>query len=160
MHTRIVALAATAATAAVLTVASPAQAKAVEMFDRSAFDSTPVVTASGWSISAPTAGELGGWLDMTVTAADGTKPSNGACETATVDAVLTVAPGESFTIHTTGELCAHFTDGTPSLFGSFGAKQTSYSGPHKKAKLVGDGFVSFGHSFLGAQGAVTLSVRR
>jgi hypothetical protein len=160
MHTRIVALAATAATAAVLTVAAPAQAKTVESFDRRAFDSTPVVTASGWSMSAPTAGELGGWLEMTVTAADGTKPSNGNCEPATVDAVLTVAPGESFTIHTTGELCAHFTDGTPSLFGSFGAKQMSYSGPHRKAKLVGEGFVSFGHSFFGAQGAVTLSVRR
>jgi hypothetical protein len=159
MHTRIVALAATAATAAVLTAAAPAQAKTVESFDRRAFDGTPVVTASGWSLSAPTAGELGGWLDMTVTAADGTKPSNGTCELATVDAVLTVAPGESFTIRTTGELCAHFTDGTPSLFGSFGAKQMSYSGSHKKAKLVGEGFVSFGHSFLGAQGAVTLSVR-
>ena len=160
MYTRILALAATAATAAVLSVAAPAQAKSVETFDRRTFDSTPVVTDSGWSISAPTAGELGGWLDMTVTAADGTKPSNGTCELATVDAVLTVAPGESFTIHTTGELCAHFTDGTPSLFGSFGAKQMSYSGSHKKAKLVGEGFVSFGHSFLGAQGAVTLSVRR
>jgi hypothetical protein len=160
MHTRIIALAATAATAAVLSVASPAQAKTVESFDRRAFDSTPVVTASGWSISAPTAGELGGWLDMTVTAGDGTKPSNGTCEVANVDAVLTVAPGVSFTIRTTGELCAHFTDGTPSLFGSFGAKQMSYSGPYKKAKLVGDGFVSFGHSFLGAQGSVALSVRR
>jgi hypothetical protein len=160
MYTRIVALAATATTAAVLAIAPPAQAKTVESFDRRAFDSTPVVTAEGWSISAPTAGELGGWLDMTVTAADGTKPSNGTCELANVDAVLTVAPGESFTIHTTGELCAHFTNGTPSLFGSFRAKQMSYSGSYKKAKLVGEGFVSFGHSFLGAQGAVTLSVRR
>ena len=159
MHTRIVALAATAAAVAALAVAPPAQAKTIESFDRSAFDSTPVVTAPGWSISAPTAGELGGWLEMTVAAADGTKPANGTCEPATVDAVLTVAPGESFTIHTTGELCAHFIDGTPSLFGAFGAKQTSYSGPHNKAKVVGDGFVSFGHSFLGAQGAVTLSVR-
>ena len=160
MYTRILALAATAATATVLTVATPAQAKSVETFDRRAFDSTPVVTASGWSISAPTAGELGGRLDMTVTAADGTKPSNGTCELATVDAVLSVAPGESFTIRTTGELCGIVTVGTPSLFGSFGARQMSYSGSHKKAKLIGEGFVSFGHSFLGAQGSVTLTVRQ
>lgn len=160
MHTRIVAAAVTAATAAMLAVALPAQAKTVDSFDRRAFDSSPDVTTAGWTISAPTAGELGGWLDMTVTAADGAKPTNGTCEPATVDAVLTVAPGEAFTIRTTGELCARFIDGTPSLFGSFGAKQMSYSGPHKKAKVVGDGFVSFGHSFLGAQGAVTLSVRR
>ena len=161
MRSQILAAAVNAAVAAATVAVAPAaQAKTVEFFDRSAFDPAPVVTAAGWSLSAPTAGELGGWLDMTVTAADGTIPANGTCEPADVDAVLTVTPGESFTIHTTGELCAHFLDGTPSLFASFRDKQTTYSGPQKKAKVVGDGFVGFGSSFSGAQGSVTMSVRR
>lgn len=162
MHTRIVAGAAAAAataTATVLAVTTPAHAARVESFDRSAFDTSPDVTVAGWTISAPTAGELGGRLDMTVTVADGTIPANGTCEPANVDSVLTVAPGEAFTIHTVADVCTHFLDGTPSLFGSFDAKQTTYSGTHKKARVVGDGFVSFGHSFLGAQGTVTLAVR-
>jgi hypothetical protein len=160
MHTRIVAATAAAATAAVLAVAAPAQAASVEAFDRSAFDTSPDVTVAGWAISAPTSGELGGWLDMTVTVTDGSIPANGTCEPANVDAVLTVAPGETFTIHTVADLCTHLLDGTPSLFGSFGAKQTTYSGAHKKARVVGEGFVSFGRGHLGAQGTVSLSVRR
>jgi hypothetical protein len=159
MSTRVIAAAAVAAAATALFTAPAAHAATVQTFDRRAFDASPDITASGWSISAATAGELGGWLDMSVNAVDGTVPAAGQGETATVDSVLTVAPGESFTIHTTGDLCAHFIDGSPSLFGSFNAKQVTYSGTHKKARLAGDGFVSFGYNAVGAQGDVTLSVR-
>jgi hypothetical protein len=151
--------AAIAAAAVLVGVASaPAQAKEAASFDRSAFDATPVTTSSGWTISAATAGELGGWLDMTVAAVDGAPPSSGSCEPARDEAVLTVAPGESFTISTTAELCAHVVDGSPSLFGSFDARQVAYSGARKKAKVDG-GFVGFGSGFLGAQGSVSLTVR-
>ena len=145
--------------AALTLIAPSAQAATLERFDRTAFDTTPDASAAGWSISHATAGELGGWLDMTVRAQDGSIPENGQCEMADVDAVLTVSPGESFAVHTTGELCAHFIDGTPSLFGSFGDRQATYTGTHRKARIVGDGNVGFGSSWLGAQGAVTLAVR-
>lgn len=157
MSRRIVAAGAAAAT---LLITPSAYAASTETYDRSAFDGTPEVIASGWTLSAATSGELGGWLDMSVQAADGSVPPAGQCEPANVDAVLTVAPGETFTVHTTAELCGHFIDGSPSLFGSFGAKQVTYHGAHKKARLVGDGFVSFGRSAIGALGSVTLTVRR
>ncbi len=156
-HRILTAAVALVATVATVAVAAPAQAKTVDSFDRSAFDATPTATAAGWSISAATSGELGGWLDMTVRALDGTTPAAGGCEPAAVDAVLTVAPGETFTIHTTAELCAHVVDGSPSLFGGFDS--ATYAGSRKKARLVGDGFVGFGAGFLGAQGSVTLAVR-
>jgi hypothetical protein len=69
-----------------------------------------------------------------------------------------VAPGEFFTISTTGELCSHFIDGTPTLNAYFGDKQVSYSGTHKHAR-VSNGSIAFTNSWLGGQGAVGLSVR-
>lgn len=149
----------TVVAAAVLVAMQSAHAASVQRYDRTAFDGTPEVTAAGWSISAATNGELDGWLDLSVSAIDGTVPGPGQCEPASVSAVLTVAPGESFAIRTTADLCGHAVDGSPSLFGSFGAKQVTYTGTHKKTKLVRDGFVSFGAGFLGAQGGVTMSVR-
>lgn len=156
MHTRSTF---TAAFAAVLILVTPAaQAATSDRFDRSAFDRAPVVTGSGYTMSGATAGELGGHLSLSVQATDGTLPAQGQCETADVQAVLTVAPGESFAIDTTGNLCSHFIDGTPTLNAYFGAKQVSYTGTHKRAR-VRDGSIGFKNSFIGAQGSVGLSVR-
>lgn len=142
-----------------LTLLAPAaQAGSVDRFDRSAFDSTPAVTASGYEMEGATSGELGGYLSLSVQAADGTVPAAGECETADVRAVLTVSPGETFSIDTHGELCGHIIDGTPILNAYFGAKQVDYSGSHKKAR-VSNGMIAFTKSFLGAQGSVGLSVR-
>jgi hypothetical protein len=157
MHHRIPFAAALAASALILT-APTAHASTVDRFDRSAFDNSPAVTDSGFTMAGATAGELGGYLSLSVQAADGTLPAQGDCETADVQAVLTVAPGESFTIGTTGELCSHFIDGTPTLNAYFGAKQVSYAGTHKHARVT-NGMIGFQKSFLGAQGSVGLSVR-
>ena len=145
-------------TAALILVAPAAQGATLDRFDRSAFDSAPVVTGSGYTMSGATAGELGGHLTLSVQASDGTLPAQGQCETADVQAVLTVAPGETFSITTKGELCSHFIDGTPTLNAYFGAKQVSYSGSHKRARVT-NGIIGFTNSFLGAQGSVGLSVR-
>ena len=128
MHARSTITAALAAAALIL-IAPAAQAATVDRFDRSAFDSSPVVTGSGYTMSGATSGELGGYLSLSVQASDGTLPAQGECETADVQAVLTVAPGESFTINTTGELCSHFIDGTPTLNAYFGAKQVTTQAP-------------------------------
>ena len=157
MNTRSTFTAAIAAAALVL-VAPAAQAASVDRFDRSTFDSTPEVSESGYAMAGATAGELGGYLTLAVQASDGTLPAQGDCEAADVQAVLTVSPGESFTITTTGELCSHFIDGTPSLNAYFGAKQVSYRGTHKHARVT-NGIIGFQHTFLGAQGQVGLSVR-
>jgi hypothetical protein len=157
MHARSTLTAALAAAALIL-VAPAAQAATLDRFDRSAFDSTPVVTGSGYEMSGATAGELGGYLSLSVQAADGSVPAQGQCETADVQAVLTVAPGESFAIATTGELCSHFIDGTPTLNAYFGAKQVTYTGTHKRARVT-NGIIAFKNSFIGAQASVGLSVR-
>jgi len=157
MHARSTLTAAFAAAALILVIPA-AQAAASDRFDRSAFDGAPVVTGSGYAMSGATAGELGGHLSLSVQATDGTLPAQGQCETADVQAVLTVAPGESFAIDTTGELCSHFIDGTPTLNAYFGAKQVSYTGTHKHAR-VSDGIIGFKNGFIGAQGSIGLSVR-
>jgi hypothetical protein len=158
MHARSILTAAVAAAAALTLAAPAAQAATTDRFDRRAFDPAPVLTDSGYAMSGATAGELGGHLALSVQAADGTVPAQGQCETADVHAVLTVSPGESFTIDTTGELCSHFIDGTPVLNAYFGAKQVSYEGTHKKAR-VSNGIIGFTNSFLGARASVGLSVR-
>ena len=71
---------------------------------------------------------------------------------------LTVAPAETFVITTTGELCSHFTDGTPTFNADFGKLQVSYTGTHRRARAT-EGTISFTNSWLGAQGSVGLSVR-
>jgi hypothetical protein len=151
----------TLAAAALLLVAPTAAQGAptsVERFDRRAFDSAGVATGSGYAMEGATAGELGGHLRLEIEATDGTVPAQGQCETADVRAVLTVSPGESFAIETTGELCSHFIDGTPILNAYFGAKQVEYVGSHKRARVT-DGIIAFSKSFLGAQGSVGLTVR-
>jgi hypothetical protein len=148
--------------AAALTVMTSAAAHgaptSVDRFDRSAFDSAGVATGSGYSMQGATSGELGGYLTLAIEATDGTLPAQGECETAHVQAVLTVSPGESFAIDTTGELCSHFISGTPILNAYFGARQVEYSGAHKRAR-VSDGIIGFTKGWLGAQGSVGLSVR-
>ena len=149
----------TAFAVAALTLVTPAaQAATSDRFDRSAFDGAPVVTGSGYAMSAATAGELGGHLSLSAQASDGTIPTQGQCEAADVQAVLTVSPGESFAIETTGELCSHVIDGSPTLNAYFGTKQVSYTGTHKRARVT-DGIIGFKNSFIGAQGSVGLSVR-
>jgi len=157
MHARTTLTAALTA-AGLMLVTPAAQAATSERFDRSAFDSAPVVTGSGYAMSAATAGELGGHLSLAVQPIDNTIPAQGTCETADVRAVLTVAPGESFEIATTGELCSHFIDGTPTLNAYFGNKQVEYTGSHKRARVT-DGIIAFKNSFMGAQASVGLSVR-
>ena len=157
MHARKI-LMTTLATSAALALASPgAQAATTVRFDRSAFDRAPVVTTTGYSMAGDTAGELGGHLSLSVQVKDGTLPAWGECEPATVGAVLTVSPGESFAIATTGELCSHFIDGTPTVNAYFGKKQVSYTGSHKHARVT-DGLIAFKHSWLGGQGSVGMSV--
>jgi len=162
MHARSTLTAALAAAAFILVApateaAQAATADRFDRFDRSAFDSAPVVTSSGYTMSGATAGELGGYLSLSVHATDGTLPAQGQCEPADVQAVLTVEPGESFTINTTGELCSHFIDGAPTLNAYFGAKQVTYSGGHKRARVT-NGIIGFTNSF-GAQGSVGMDVR-
>lgn len=157
MHARKI-LMTTLATSAALALASPgAQAATTVRFDRSAFDRAPVVTTTGYSMAGDTAGELGGHLSLSVQVKDGSLPAWGECEPATVGAVLTNSPGESFAIATTGELCSHFIDGTPTLNAYFGKKQVSYTGSHKHARVT-DGLIAFKHSWLGGQGSVGMSV--
>ena len=151
-------LAAAAVAVAITVTASPAHAATLESFQRSAFDGTPVVSAAGYVMAGPTSGELGGHLQLSVKAADDTVPEAGQCETATVQAVLTVADRETFTIDTSGELCT-LRDGSPRLNAYFGDKQTTYTGTHKRAKIAGDGLIAFSNSWFGAQGSVALSVR-
>lgn len=158
MFARTTVTAAVAATAALMVAMPAAQASTLDRFDRRAFDSAPVVRAAGYSMAGATAGELGGYLDLSVDARDGTLPAPGQCEAADVEARLTVSPGESFVIRTVGELCSHVVDGSPTVNAYFGAKQVTYSGTHKRARVT-DGMIASTRSFLGAQGSVGLTVR-
>ena len=144
----------------VLVLGAPgAQARpSYEFIDRAAFDGAPTITEAGYTMSAATRGELGGHLDLTVLAVDGTLPGANQCEAATADATLTTSPGETWEISTTGEICGHFTDGSPSFNAGFGKNQVTYTGPRTRIQLK-SGFVSFGYSWLGAQGSVALSIR-
>jgi hypothetical protein len=157
MHARKILMTTLAATAALVFAAPGAQAATRERFDRGSFDPAPVVTSTGYSMAGDTAGELGGHLTMSVQVKDGSLPAWGECEPARVQAVLTVSPGESFAIDTTGELCSHFIDGTPTVNAYFGKKQVSYTGSHKHARVT-DGMIAVKQSWLGAQGSVGLSV--
>ncbi|MGH3505723.1 MAG: hypothetical protein ACRDO2_00810 [Nocardioidaceae bacterium] len=158
-----VTVAAGAALAAALTAAAvaPAQAKTTELVDRSMFEGTPERTASTLHLSGATSGPLGGALDFTATAVDGTLPTVfGSCEDVDVSAVLTVSPGEVLTVATTGEACAHIVDGTLQINAFFGPEQVTYEGTaHKKAKLVGDGLIAAAHHTFGGQASFSGSFR-
>jgi hypothetical protein len=154
---------ATTAAAVALTVVAPlaAHAKTTEYVDKRIFDSAPTVTAGSWHLDGMTAGDIGPTLDVTVTAADGTLPTtSNACEPVDVVAVLTLAPGEVLTVRTTGEACAPFLGGTPAVNAYFGDEETEYQGTaHKRVKIVGDGLISAGGSFLGYLATFNASVK-
>ncbi|MDT7783421.1 MAG: hypothetical protein QOF58_1840 [Pseudonocardiales bacterium] len=153
----------TTAVAAIALSAIPlsAQAKSIELIDRSVFDGTPVRTASALELAGPTAGPLGGFFELTVTAADGTLPTVfGSCEPVDVAGVLTVSPGEVLTVHTHGEACAHIIDGTLQVNSYFDKKDVSYEGSeHKKAAVVGDGLIAAAHHWYGGQASFSGTVR-
>jgi hypothetical protein len=138
-----------------LTVALPmsAQAKTTEYLDRSLFDGTPQRTASTFHVDGPTAGPLGGALDLTVTAQDGTLPTErGASEPVDVTAILTVSPGEVITVVTTGEANIHQFGDVLQVNAYFDKKDVTYEGTeHKRVKVVGDGLIAAAHQFFGGQ---------
>jgi hypothetical protein len=154
-------LTATLAGVAVTLAAPAAHATKLEVFDRYAADYAPVVSASGYVMQGPASGEPGSSLQLSVKAVDDSLPLEGECEPASVQAVLTVAPGETFTIGTTGELCGIVGDGSPALTASFGAAQTTYSGTaHKRVRVIGEAAIKSRTGWFGAYGAVEgLSVR-
>ncbi len=162
MHARttlVTTLTTTLTAAAIVLTAPAAQARPTyEFIDRSAFDAAPVVTSSGWDMSADTRGELGGHLTLSVHAADGTVPGAGACEPARVEALLTTTPGETFEIRTTGELCGHPVDGSPTLSAGVKRNQVTYTGPRTRVS-VRSGLSGFGYGGLGAQGSVNLTLQ-
>lgn len=145
----------TTGAAVVVSVALPmsAQAKTTELVDRSLFDSTPQRTASSLHLDGPTAGPLGGALDLTITARDGSLPTEwGACEPVDVTAALTISPGEVLSVATTGEACAHQFSGVLQVNAYFDRMNVSYDGAeHKKVKLVGDGLIAAAHQWYGGQ---------
>ncbi len=153
-----------AALVAVALSAAPAsaQTRTVENISRSTFDSSPVVTASSLHIDGATAGELGGFLDLVVTAKDGSLPTaQGACDRVHVDAVLTVSPGEQLTVHTKGEVCMHQFSPTLILNASFRNRHVTYTGTaHGRVKVVGDGLIAASNStFFGYGASVSAAVR-
>jgi len=149
----------TGVAAAVLTVALPlsAQARETESISRSLFDSTPERTVSSLRIDGPTAGPLGGALDLTVTALDGSLPTvRGATEPVEVTAVLTLSPGEVLTITTTGEASVHPFGDVLTALAYFDKKDVTYEGTeHHKVKVVGDGLISAGQQWYGGQASVS-----
>jgi hypothetical protein len=152
-----------ATTAAVALTALPmtAQAADSELIDRANYDATVDKTSASMHIAAATRGELGGYLDVTLTADDGTLPvGSNVCEPATVDAILTIAPGETFTVRAPGEACTTFYGDSIQANAPFGTKDTTYVGTHKKAKIVREGFLSVGViDWLGGQAAFSATVK-
>ena len=67
-------LIAAAAGALLATFPGSATAAPTQTIDRSVFDATPERTASSLRVDGPTAGPLGGAMDVTVRASDGTLP--------------------------------------------------------------------------------------
>jgi len=118
-------------------------------------------TAASLHLDGPTAGPLGGAMDLTVTAQDGALPTAfGSCEPVDVTAVVTFSPGEVLTVSTTGEACAHIVDGTLQVNAFFAARDVTYTGSeHKKAKLVGDGLVAAAHHTFGGQASFSGAFR-
>lgn len=158
-RTTLAAITTTIGVAALVLTGPGAQARpSYELIDRSAFDPAPTAVAGGWTMSAPTRGELGGHLTLTLRASDGTLPGANECEEATAEATLVTTPGETFRVSATGEVCGHFADGSPSFFGAAGRKDVSYAGPRRKPH-VKSAFVGFGHDWLGAQGSVSLTLK-
>ncbi len=158
----LITAAATAAAAITLTATGAAASTTTENLSRRTYDSAPQLTGSSWHIDGATAGPLGGYLDLTASAADGSLPTApGECEPVDVVAVLTVSPGEVLTVRTRrGEACVHQFGGTLSLNASFRKRHLTYEGTeHAAVRVVGDGLLSAGQLFTGAQAAFNATVR-
>ncbi len=151
-----------AATVALSALPLAAHAATTEMIDRAAYDGTVDKTASSLHMAAETRGELGGYLDVTVTAKDGTLPTgSNVCEPAVIDAVLTVSPGETMTARVRGDLCTGFYGDSMTANGAIDKKAFDYEGTaHSKAKLVGEGLISVGViDWFGGQAAFSATVK-
>ena len=136
-------LAATLATAALSALPLTAHAAQAELIDRSNYVGSVERTADSVRIAAATSGELGGYLDVTMTAQDGSLPvGSEVCEPVTIDAVLTVAPAETFTLHVPGEACTTFYGDALRGSADFDNQDVAYEGTHKKVKVVGEGRIS------------------
>lgn len=162
MSTRTL-LAISAATVA-LAVGVPTSAhaaKPTEQVDKSIFDATPERTTSSLRLDGATSGELGGAMDVTVTAVDGSLPTDfGSTEPVRVKAVVTVRPGTVVTVRTRGEASAHLVDGTLQVVAFFDNGDVSFKGCKlKRAKLVGDGLISAAHSSFGGQASFSGAFR-
>jgi hypothetical protein len=147
--------------AALAASAVPAHAAETEYIDRSAFDFSVQKTASSIRVDGATRGPLGGYLDVTVTADDGTLPvGSNVCEPATFDAVLTVSPGETLSTSAAGEICTTFYGDALTANAYFAKKDLDYAGTeHNKAKVVGDGLIAVGTGWLGGQASFAASVK-
>ena len=153
-----------AAAAGALLAAVPGSATAsstTESLDRRVFDATPELTASSLRVDGPTAGPLGGAMDVTVTATDGALPTVfGSCEPAAVTSVVTVQPGQVITVQALGEVCAHIVDGSLTFNAGFRAKDVTYEGYGRpRPRLVGDGLIAVSHSWLGGQASFSGTFR-
>lgn len=153
-----------AAAAAVALSALPftAHASQTELVDRSAYDGSVERTAGSLRIDGATRGELGGHLDVTVTAADGSLPAgSNVCEPGTVDAVLTVSPGETLSVSARGELCTTFYGDALRVNAAFGTKDLVYAGTaHRKVKVVGDGLLAASdNGWFGGQASFSASLK-
>lgn len=128
-------------------------ARGTQVVDRSLFDATPERTAASLRVDGPTAGPLGGAMDVTVRAIDKTLPTAfGSCEQAWVKAIVTVQPGQVITVLTRGEVCAHIVDGSLSANAGFRAKNVSYQGFGRcRPRLLSEGLIAAAHSQLGGQ---------
>lgn len=155
----------TAAAAVALLTALPGSATAApttEFVDRSLFDATPERTESSLRVDGPTAGPLGGAMDVTLRAVDGSLPTAlGSCEPVRVKALVTVQPGRTLTVRTRGEACAHIVDGSLTANAGFRARNVAYEGFGRcRPKLVGEGLIAVAHSQIGGQASFFGSFRR
>jgi hypothetical protein len=159
MHIRAILTAVTAA--AFLTLAAPSSnAATTELLDKSIFDATPDLTAASLHLEGATAGELGGYLDMTVVAKDGTLPTVfGACEPVVVKAVLTSSPTLTLKVRTKGEACAHIVDGTLQVVAGFDNRKVRGPACHRP-RVIGEGLLSAAVHPYGGQAQLSAQIRR
>jgi hypothetical protein len=146
MRTRSIIGTAAATTLLSLAVPATAHASTTELVDRLLFDGTPDRTASSLHLAGPTNGELGGAMDLSVTAPDGTLPTTpNTCERVRVKAVVTVRPGTVLTVRTSGQGCADLVSGQLTVNAGFDRHDVTFRGCHlQRARLVGQGLIAVG----------------